>query len=94
MASARSITSPILIDTGPIVAMMPTSQADHARCKEALKQMTPPLLTCWPVLTEAAWLLRKRKADVRDLLDACDNGFLQIVPLGRNDAIAMRASLK
>ena len=47
----------MLIDTGPIVAFFDTSDAYHSVCIEALKGVKEPLVTTWPVLTEAFYLL-------------------------------------
>jgi hypothetical protein len=47
----------ILIDTGPLVAFFDRSDAYHDVCLDALKQMQGPLLSVWPVLTEAFYLL-------------------------------------
>jgi len=47
----------ILLDTGPIVAVFDASDAYHHACVEALKRIKEPLITTWPVLTEAFYLL-------------------------------------
>jgi predicted nucleic acid-binding protein len=48
-----------LIDTGPIVALLNRADPDHRRCLEALGVLTGPLLTTWPVITEAMHFLGK-----------------------------------
>ncbi len=47
----------ILIDTGPLVAFFDASDAYHGVCIETLKGIGEPLVTTWPVLTEAFYLL-------------------------------------
>ncbi|MCX6359677.1 MAG: PIN domain-containing protein [Armatimonadetes bacterium] len=51
----------ILTDTGPFVAIMDRGDPHHARCAEALRALTPPLVTTLPVLTEAMHLLGRRQ---------------------------------
>ncbi len=47
----------ILLDTGPIVAFFDASDNYYKRCIEVLKDINEPLVTTWPVLTEAFYLL-------------------------------------
>ncbi len=47
----------ILVDAGPLVALIERDEPDHERCRTALASLTPPLLTTWPALTEAMYLL-------------------------------------
>jgi predicted nucleic acid-binding protein len=51
---------------------------------EQLRELTPPLLTCWPVITEAAWLMRRQPAAVGQLLANCDAGLLKLLTLDGN----------
>ena len=46
-----------LTDAGPLVALLDADEPDHARCLEALTQLSLPLVTTWPAFTEAIYLL-------------------------------------
>ena len=48
----------ILIDTGPLVALIHEDDDEHERCKTVFKSLDEPLVTVWPVFTEAMYLLR------------------------------------
>ena len=48
----------MLIDTGPLVALIDKGQGDiHTRCVEAYQQLRGSLLTTWPCFTEAMYFL-------------------------------------
>jgi uncharacterized protein len=68
-------------DTGPLIAIVRAREDAHERCSAALKQLRPPLLTCWPVLTEAAWLLRGEPGGVRALGGLVESGAVALVEL-------------
>lgn len=47
-----------LCDTGPLVALIDHDDPNHARCVAVLSTLpASPLLTTWPCLTEAMYLL-------------------------------------
>ncbi len=84
----------VLIDTGPIVAILSKNDEHHDRCSKALTILTPPLLTCWPVVTEAAWLLRRRPDAVIKMFDGFHGGFFALLPLNADALPAIAALMK
>lgn len=83
-----------LIDTGPIVAIFNQRDSSHQECVEQMQSLRAPLLTCWPVLTEAAWLLRKRPDCVEKLLRAFELGVFELLELGPDSVQPISAILK
>jgi predicted nucleic acid-binding protein len=46
-----------LTDTGPLVALINRREPKHRTCVEVLRDLEGPLLSTWPVVTEAMYLL-------------------------------------
>ena len=71
----------IITDAGPLVALVDARDPDHLVCRQALEQMTTPLLTTWPAFTEAMYLLGAGgwRAQ-RSMWDRLDDGGLAIAP--------------
>ena len=87
------MTGQVLIDTGPIVAILSESDEHHATCVKLLPDIASPLLTCWPVITEAAWLLRRQPGVVVKLLSCCNGQPFQLLPLNGSDLQEIAAVL-
>jgi len=81
----------VLVDTGPLVAVLARRDQHQARCVEVLKGLSPPLLTCWPVITETAYLLRDHAEAIQALLRMLEHGFLELLPLDVSDVPWLRA---
>lgn len=88
------MTERVIIDTGPLVAILCEGDGCHKRCVSALKSIKFPLLTCWPVLTEAAWLLRSHPHDMQRLLESVQAGLLELLSLEADDLLAIAAIMK
>jgi uncharacterized protein len=71
----------VLLDTGPLVAIISERDQYHSACVEQLRQLQPPLLTCWPVITEALYLLRGDLPACQRLLAGFETGLLALLPL-------------
>jgi uncharacterized protein len=52
----------ILVDAGPLVAIIDADDRHHAACSAALKKLRPPLVTVWPAVVEAMYLLERFRA--------------------------------
>ncbi len=76
----------VLVDTGPLVAIMSRTDQHHKVCVEALQDLPGPLFSCWPVITEAAWLLRRHRGAVPRLLGSISEGFLELLPIQSAEA--------
>ena len=87
------MTGKVLVDTGPIVAILLESDQHHEACVEQLNYIHGPLLTCWPVITEAAWLLRAYPKAIRKLVSSFHGRPFELVPLGETDLPGVAAVL-
>lgn len=77
----------ILVDTGPLVALLHRKDAFHQICRDVLRNTRAQLMTCWPVLTQAAWILRTYPPAIQRLLQSIDEGAISTLEL---DASAPR----
>ena len=66
-------SSGVLLDTGPIVALLSKDDDAHDRAKELFSQCIPPFRCCEAVIAEACFLMRKVHA----------NGPAEVIGLGR-----------
>lgn len=72
------MTGAWIVDTGPLVTFLGAGLKHHDWVCAQWKRLQPPLLTCEPVLTEAAFLLKRegRKAD--PLFELLERGVLRV----------------
>ena len=70
--------SMVIVDTGPLVAYLNHKDIWHRWVKKQLAEITPPLLTCEPVMAEACFVLRKLRNGPRSVLKLLDRGLLAI----------------
>lgn len=80
----------VLLDAGPLVALFSAKDENHEQCSKAMEALLQPPLTCWPVVTEAAWLLRRRPDWLGALLRAVEDGFVELCVLDANDIGGIR----
>jgi uncharacterized protein len=66
--------SPVLIDTGALVALFDRSEQHHEACAAAIEQIDAPLVTCEAVLAETCYLLRSFRNAGDALLENIENG--------------------
>jgi uncharacterized protein len=74
------------MDTGPLVAILSPDERNHEQCVAALKELPSAPITCWPVITEAMWLLRGVPKTIKALLSAVEKGTVQIPPILNTEA--------
>jgi len=84
----------VLVDTGPLVAILSSADQHHEICVETLRHLPGPLFSCWPVITEAAWLLRSYPRAIQHLLRSAGGGFLELLPLVSAEAKALADVMK
>jgi hypothetical protein len=81
----------ILMDAGPLVALLHADDQHHRRCVAALKRIRAPLVTVWPVVTEAMYLLGFSVQAQQALCDRLLADVPRILPLGRDDVPRLKS---
>jgi uncharacterized protein len=80
----------ILVDAGPLVALVDADDQHHKQCIAALKDVREPLATVWPALTEAIYLLADFPRAGDALWEMLVRDALQLLPLDVSDAPEIR----
>lgn len=80
----------ILVDAGPLVALVHRDDRHHVACSEALQSLDEPMATVWPAFTEAAYLLGFSWSAQDALWEFVTRGALGFLPLDEQDAPRMR----
>ena len=84
----------VLTDTGPLVAILSSTDQYHEICLRTLQDLRGPLLTCWPVITETAWLLQGTPPALEKLLRSISDGAVEILPVTGKEAAAIAETMK
>ena len=84
----------ILVDAGPLVALVDAGDQHHRRCAAALRNLREPLGTVWPVLTEAIYLLGDLRQGQEALWEIIERGALQLLPLALPDIPRIRELMR
>jgi predicted nucleic acid-binding protein len=84
----------ILVDAGPLVAVLHRSDRHHRECVQVLRALRPPLGTTWPVLTEAMYLLGFSAEAQDELWELVETERLHLLRLEASDAPRMRALMR
>jgi predicted nucleic acid-binding protein len=67
-----------ICDTGPLIAYLNRHDLHHAWTVALMKQVRPPMRTCEPVLTEAAYFLREDGLEVDPLFQLLERDVLRL----------------
>jgi len=68
----------VILDTGPLVALLNARDRWHDWTRQELAAITPPLLTCEAVISEACFLLKRGGGDPEWVLRQIEIGLVRI----------------
>lgn len=84
----------ILVDTGPLIALVRADDQHHAECAAAFQMLSEPMGTVWPVLTEAMYLLGSLPKAQDNIWEMIARGVVEILPLGLDDLPRIRELMR
>jgi predicted nucleic acid-binding protein len=70
--------TPVLLDTGVIVALFDRSEQRHAECVSLIDSLERPLVTCEAVIAESCYLLRRIAGAPEAILENVEQSLFQI----------------
>jgi uncharacterized protein len=80
----------ILVDAGPLVAIVDAADQHHLRCAAAWREVREPLGTVWPVVTEAMYLLIDLPRGQDAVWEMLERRAVRLLPLGEDDVPRIR----
>ena len=80
----------ILVDAGPLVAVLHREDGNHERCAATLEALREPMGTTWPVMAEAMYLLGFSWRAQDALWEFIEREALHILSLAEADVPRMR----
>lgn len=85
----------VLVDVGPLLAVVNRNDQHHQICSQILLSLEPPIFTTLPVLTEALYLCYKRVGWVAQerLLQVITEGAIQAIHITPEDFVLVREQM-
>ena len=80
----------VLVDTGPIVALLDRSDDHHDEIVQALAAIEDPLVTVWPVVIEAMYLLAFSFQAQAALFEILETGAVRLIDVDVADLPALK----
>lgn len=80
----------MLVDAGPLVALIHAGDGNHERCKTIVARIRAPLVTVWPAFSEAMNLLGFSWKAQDALWEMVHRDAVKFLRLGEDDAPRMR----
>ena len=84
----------VLVDAGPLVALLDRSDLHHAACKKVLRSLKDSLTTVWPVVAEAMYLLGFSWRAQEALFEMLESGAVSLLTLGTVDLPRIRGLME
>lgn len=79
-----------LIDAGPLIALIRQDDRDHRICVSALASLPSPVVTTWPVVTEAVHVIETPRGKDA-IFEMLERRTLQLLPLDVGDIPRIRS---
>jgi predicted nucleic acid-binding protein len=83
------VAASVIVDTGPIVALLDADDQQHAWVKAQFARLRPPLLTCEAVLTESSFLIARGGGDASAAVLLVERGVLSVAQLFDTEAASI-----
>ena len=80
----------VIVDAGPLVALIHVDDNNHTACKSTLRGLTQSMATVWPAFTEAMYLLGFSWKAQDSLWEMLHRRVLTLLPLDDADAPRIR----
>lgn len=84
----------ILVDAGPLIALIHEDDNEHGRGREVFATIGEPLGTVWPVMAEAMHLLSFSWQAQEALWEMIEAGAVEMLPLTVDDIPRMKESMR
>lgn len=81
----------IVVDAGPLVALLDATEREHRRIAQAVKGLPGPFVTAEPALAEACFLLRHVKDGPLTVLRLVRDGLVRVGLAVEPEAVALEA---
>jgi uncharacterized protein len=88
------VKAKIIVDTGPLVALLNRNDKAHVWVMTQLADIRPPMITCEAVLAEATYLTSQIKGAREALIEMVGENFLQIGLQVQDQHAALLAMVK
>lgn len=83
------VAASVIVDTGPIVALLDADDQQHAWVKAQFARLRPPLITCEAVLTESCFLIARGGGDASAVIQLAERGVLNVAQLFNTESASV-----